>query len=518
MNTVIVDFDQLRLYGDKYPIPVGQSQFSKIKFLFSKGWDGFTKIAQFKQGDSLINVGVINDECIVPAELGVGTAQLRIRGTAGTDVIATANEISLTLVQGFESGGSPSVPPSPDLYDDLIKEIKEAEASSKGSAEEAAKSASSAAGSAEAAEKSAESAEEAKKTAEDAAKSASESAKSAEDFYESIATVEVSAETLSAESSATVTKEIKDNSLQLKFGIPQGPKGDPGKDGEPGAPGAGSEPFVITLEQDQSTGNIIADKTFEEINAAYEAREVMLLYVYGNILPLMGAEVYEGVFHLDFGYTMYGFQTLSTTRVRYARYSESDETWTKLDDYVQVMPKTGGQVNGPLYLHRDPYQPSEAATKQYVDNLVSGAWKQVAKVTLSGEQNELTIPLTDGYTKLRFRCEIVTATSDHFTQIQFCPNGLPYFPAAEINNTADTSRYFVGECELIPNCDMIKGWQSVSIYSRAMKLEEVLCLKSTDYPIADKITSLLIRANTGSKPIGAAGTVITVWGVEAEES
>ncbi len=127
MNVFIVDKDQLRPYGNVIPVPVGQSQFSQVSFRFSKDWDGLTKVAQFKQGDTMVNTTVSEDACIVPTELGVGLVHLRVRGypeNGDSPLIATANEVVIPMVQGFESGGSPAVPPTPDLYASLIKEIK----------------------------------------------------------------------------------------------------------------------------------------------------------------------------------------------------------------------------------------------------------------------------------------------------------------------------------------------------------------------------------------------------------
>lgn len=112
----------MRFYSQAQKIPVGQSMFSIIEFTFSKEWKGFTKIAQFKQYSNAYNVDITDDQCYVPSELLVGKCSLRIRGYSEEqqDVIATANELILTCVQGFESEGIPPVPPTPDLYQKLV--------------------------------------------------------------------------------------------------------------------------------------------------------------------------------------------------------------------------------------------------------------------------------------------------------------------------------------------------------------------------------------------------------------
>lgn len=112
----------MRFYSQAQKIPTGQSMFSIIEFTFSKRWEGFTKIAQFKQKSNIYNVAITDDHCYVPSELLVGKCSLRIKGYSKDqqDVIATANELILICVQGFESGGIPPVPPTPDLYQKLV--------------------------------------------------------------------------------------------------------------------------------------------------------------------------------------------------------------------------------------------------------------------------------------------------------------------------------------------------------------------------------------------------------------
>ena len=121
MNRIIIDGDQARLYGAPKSIPTGQVGFSKIGFEFSSEWDGMTKIAQFRQGENKYNVAVENNECTCPNELVKGWVSVRVRGYSETAVIATANEILLPVSTGFQSGGIPPIPPTPDLYQQFLK-------------------------------------------------------------------------------------------------------------------------------------------------------------------------------------------------------------------------------------------------------------------------------------------------------------------------------------------------------------------------------------------------------------
>lgn len=122
MNTIKVSADTMYPYSKLNPIPKGQVEFSKIHFLFSDGWDGMSKIAQFEQGDKLYNQDISDGFCTVPAELELGPCMLYVKGydLSGLPQVATANGLVLLLVQGAKNGGTPAIPPPPDLYAKLI--------------------------------------------------------------------------------------------------------------------------------------------------------------------------------------------------------------------------------------------------------------------------------------------------------------------------------------------------------------------------------------------------------------
>lgn len=126
MNTVIIRNDQMYPYNTLRPIPKGQVQFSKVKFLFSEEWANREKIAQFKQGEALINMPLEDNECFVPSELELGYVTLYVKGyDSSGGSIAAANGVILELVQGSVEGGEPPVPPTPDLYQKLIEKFAE---------------------------------------------------------------------------------------------------------------------------------------------------------------------------------------------------------------------------------------------------------------------------------------------------------------------------------------------------------------------------------------------------------
>ena len=130
MNKIVVENDMMRFYSTPVPIPVGGSQWSKLFFMFSDEWEDLRKIAQFRQGELKRNVDIAsNNFCYVPNEmLPDMCGELSIVGypqDTASAVVATANSLMLNFVQGFESGGDPAVPPTPDLYQKLLKEFAE---------------------------------------------------------------------------------------------------------------------------------------------------------------------------------------------------------------------------------------------------------------------------------------------------------------------------------------------------------------------------------------------------------
>lgn len=128
MNRIVINGDQAHLYSHPKSVPKGQSQFSCIQFEFSSEWDNLTKIAQFQDSSNKrYNVEVSGDVCFCPSELELGSVFVRVKGypkDSESPVIATANEICLIVVQWFQSGGQPPVPPTPDLYQKLIEQFK----------------------------------------------------------------------------------------------------------------------------------------------------------------------------------------------------------------------------------------------------------------------------------------------------------------------------------------------------------------------------------------------------------
>ena len=87
-------------------------------------WGSFLSVvAQFIQGGKPKNVQVKDGYCFVPPELEVGDFELCLRGDDGESVVASVNRLTFEVCEGFDPSGETPLPPSPDLYTQLVKEI-----------------------------------------------------------------------------------------------------------------------------------------------------------------------------------------------------------------------------------------------------------------------------------------------------------------------------------------------------------------------------------------------------------
>lgn len=124
MNKVCVKGQRIYFYRPPEPIPKSQVNFSKIEFDMDETWSSFLSVvAQFIQNGEPKNVQVKDGYCFVPPGLEVGAFELCLRGDDGESVVASVNRLTLEVCEGFVSTGETPLPPSPDLYTQLIKEI-----------------------------------------------------------------------------------------------------------------------------------------------------------------------------------------------------------------------------------------------------------------------------------------------------------------------------------------------------------------------------------------------------------
>ena len=110
-------------------IAADQISFVKVHFAFDNNWKPLHKVVQFCQDEDTFYrvLGIDGTSCLLPAELHPGTARMSLFGydTAASDTVRATTVVKTLNIRpsGFESGVS--VPPSPDLYQQLIAQIED---------------------------------------------------------------------------------------------------------------------------------------------------------------------------------------------------------------------------------------------------------------------------------------------------------------------------------------------------------------------------------------------------------
>lgn len=112
-------------------IAADQIAFVKIHFVFNNNWKPLHKVVQFTQDEITYNrvLGIENTSCFLPAELTPGTVKMSL---FGYDAEATETVRATTIVKtlhirpsGFEGENETPIPPTPDLYQQLLQKISE---------------------------------------------------------------------------------------------------------------------------------------------------------------------------------------------------------------------------------------------------------------------------------------------------------------------------------------------------------------------------------------------------------
>ena len=113
-------------------IAADQIAFVKINFVFDNSWKPLHKVVQFSQDEFTYNRGLgFNDtSCLLPAELTPGAVKMSLFGydaSASETVRATTVVKTLHIRPSGFDGENSNVPPTPDLYQQLLQKINEAE-------------------------------------------------------------------------------------------------------------------------------------------------------------------------------------------------------------------------------------------------------------------------------------------------------------------------------------------------------------------------------------------------------
>ncbi|HRU97642.1 MAG TPA: hypothetical protein P5092_09465 [Ruminococcus sp.] len=109
-----------------------QIQYVQFKFTFDGDWKHFHKVVQFSQCDEVYSVvlGTDGTTLYLPAELHAGVVKMSVFGynmESDTTVRATTVPVTLNIRESGFEGDDPPIPPTPDLYTQLLKRIEDAE-------------------------------------------------------------------------------------------------------------------------------------------------------------------------------------------------------------------------------------------------------------------------------------------------------------------------------------------------------------------------------------------------------
>lgn len=99
--------------------------FVEFMFEFSDDWNTYDKVAQFKHGGKTYNMLLSEDKCLLPAEVKSGICSVSVFGyIAGSAERGTTTELIFYVTpSGFDPDGSTPIPPTPDLYAQLLDTI-----------------------------------------------------------------------------------------------------------------------------------------------------------------------------------------------------------------------------------------------------------------------------------------------------------------------------------------------------------------------------------------------------------
>ena len=115
-----------------------QIAFVSVKFVFDGAWKTLHKVVQFTQCEETYNVvlGIDGTTCLLPSELHPGAVKMSLFGyDEESDTTLRATTVPVTLhirPSGFVEDGTTPIPPTPDLYTQLLKKLSEMQAGANG--------------------------------------------------------------------------------------------------------------------------------------------------------------------------------------------------------------------------------------------------------------------------------------------------------------------------------------------------------------------------------------------------
>ena len=115
-----------------------QIAFVSVKFVFDGAWKTLHKVVQFTQCEETYNLvlGIEGTTCLLPSELHPGAVKMSLFGyDAESDTTLRATTVPVTLhirPSGFVEDGATPIPPTPDLYTQLLKKLSEMQTGTNG--------------------------------------------------------------------------------------------------------------------------------------------------------------------------------------------------------------------------------------------------------------------------------------------------------------------------------------------------------------------------------------------------
>lgn len=126
VHRIVVEDQSLRWYGRPPKIADDSIEFVRFQFHLPEDWDPLVLVAQFTQADTY-NMLLSEDICFLPKELTPGLCKLSLFGyTEGKPLRATSIPLVFQIEEsGFVSSAETPIPPTPDLYAQLLERIAE---------------------------------------------------------------------------------------------------------------------------------------------------------------------------------------------------------------------------------------------------------------------------------------------------------------------------------------------------------------------------------------------------------
>lgn len=138
-NMVLRKYDSM---PERYKVPMYSQNAIEVLFEFDETWQGYTITAQLTKLQSTYNLLLdANNKVLTPSDITEGLWYVSVFGVKGSATRNTTISACLNVVRGgYVTSGTPPVPPAPDLYQQLISQVKTSETNAKASEVAAAQS------------------------------------------------------------------------------------------------------------------------------------------------------------------------------------------------------------------------------------------------------------------------------------------------------------------------------------------------------------------------------------------